>query len=240
MTDNEKLIEEAAKAIMEASHGEGEWEFREPMEEELYLRRARAALAVFEKAHTPSDDEREALEEALRYLDALNADRQIWYDDYSKLHDLVSAGFRRSEVAPEPSAEDFRKQIADERARQIDDGYDIIHDRVHGVDHLLGWAQDYARRGRTVQAAALVEAARELIAKSLEPQGEPSDASECEHCGGETWHHTVECFTGEPSDAQVLAALDAFFPGSSTSLSEFGRVSVEGMRAALRAAGDVR
>lgn len=58
MNDNEKLIEEAAKAIMEASHGEGEWEFRELIEEELYLRRARAALAVFEKAHTPTDDER--------------------------------------------------------------------------------------------------------------------------------------------------------------------------------------
>lgn len=34
---------------------------------------------------------REALEEALIYLDALNADRQIWYDDYSRLHDLVSS-----------------------------------------------------------------------------------------------------------------------------------------------------
>lgn len=29
-----------------------------------------------------------------------------------------------------------------------------------------------------------------------------SDASVCGHCGGTEWHHTVECFTGEPSDAQ--------------------------------------
>lgn len=45
---------------------------------------------------------------------------------------------------------------------------------------------------------------------------------------------------GEPSDAQVLAALDAFFQGQSSNLSEFGAVSVKGMRAALRAAGEVR
>ena len=31
LSGNEKLIEETAKAIMEASHGEGEWEFREPI-----------------------------------------------------------------------------------------------------------------------------------------------------------------------------------------------------------------
>lgn len=83
-----------------------------------------------------------------------------------------------SSEVQEPSAEEFRARIADERARQVDLGYDILHDRHHGVDHLLGWAQDYARRGRTVQAAALIEAARELYAKSAEPQGEPSDSAD--------------------------------------------------------------
>lgn len=23
-----------------------------------------------------------------------------------------------------------------------------------------------------------------------------ADASICEHCGGESWHHTIECYTG--------------------------------------------
>lgn len=36
---------------------------------------------------------------------------------------------------------------------------------------------------------------------SEEPQGEPSDASICEHCGGTNWHHTVECFSDAPSAA---------------------------------------
>lgn len=59
--DREALIEEAAKAILTASHGEdyGDWEG--PLERELYVKRARAALAVFEQAHTPTDDEQEAL-----------------------------------------------------------------------------------------------------------------------------------------------------------------------------------
>lgn len=74
----------------------------------------------------------------------------------------LDAGFRRTEV-PEPSAEVFRRQIADERARQIEGGYDAEHDRAHGVDHILRWAQDYARRGRSVQSAALIEAAREML-----------------------------------------------------------------------------
>lgn len=56
---NEKLIEEAAKAIQALDfpdHGIG-WD----ESTEYYRESARAALAVFEKAHTPTDDEREAL-----------------------------------------------------------------------------------------------------------------------------------------------------------------------------------
>ena len=58
---SERLVEEAAKAMYEASHGEGEWQFHEPMEWGLYTRRARAALAVFEAAQAPTGDEREEL-----------------------------------------------------------------------------------------------------------------------------------------------------------------------------------
>jgi len=69
MTD-EKLIEEAAKAIFEADppnnpHGpNSDLVFDEPYTRDHSARarkHARAALAVFEKAHTPTDDEQEAL-----------------------------------------------------------------------------------------------------------------------------------------------------------------------------------
>lgn len=49
------------------------------------------------------------------------------------------------------------------RAEQRAKGYTAEHDREHGVEHLLLWAQDYASRGRHLDAAALVEAAREVL-----------------------------------------------------------------------------
>ena len=215
MTDNEKLIEEARKAVGIAK--DSIWRTSPDPDRDAYhgavLDRM---LAAFEKAHanvgsasdtdiptgqmSVSDDEREALANLLHHQ----------MPGYGRGHyeyvaaGILAAGFRRP-VSPEPSAEEFRKQIADERARQIDDGYDILHDRAHGVDHLLVWAQDYARRGRTVQSAALAEAARELLAKSAEPQG-------------------------EPSDAQVRAAFEEY----QNSLQR--RSAFEAMRAALRAA----
>lgn len=110
MTSREELIKEAAKAMLDDSHGEGTWEHREQIEEELYLRRARAALAVFEKAHAPTDDEREAL----AYLITAHRFRErglsgaIGEPEVAVARPLadflVAEGFRRSEV-PEPSAE---------------------------------------------------------------------------------------------------------------------------------------
>lgn len=90
MTDNEKLIEDAAKAIHEALLAKGG-----------YRGGAEAALAVFEKAHTPTDDEREAL------WKVIDKERRGWVrmgsGDSTVLRDVILAsGFRRSEV-PEPS-----------------------------------------------------------------------------------------------------------------------------------------
>lgn len=59
--------------------------------------------------------------------------------------------------------EEFRQAIYQERQRQFEHGYDTAHDIEHGVDNLLLWAQEYARRGETVSCAALIEAARELM-----------------------------------------------------------------------------
>lgn len=59
--------------------------------------------------------------------------------------------------------EEFRQAIYRERQYQAEIGYDIKHDDEHGVDHLLQWAQEYVRQGKLVQAAALIEAAREVV-----------------------------------------------------------------------------
>lgn len=60
--------------------------------------------------------------------------------------------------------EEFRQAIERERTRQLKHGYDMKHDEEHGVDHLLIWAQEYARQGKMVETAALIEAAREVLA----------------------------------------------------------------------------
>lgn len=57
----------------------------------------------------------------------------------------------------------WRQTIQAERNRQIEKGYDETHDAEHGVDHLLTWAQEYARTSDPVASAALVEAAREQL-----------------------------------------------------------------------------
>lgn len=74
------------------------------------------------------------------------------------------------------SVEEFREHIAAERLRQAEHGYDGTHDRNHGVDHLLTWAQDYARRGKMIASVALVEAARDLLARR-EPSRAEVDAA---------------------------------------------------------------
>lgn len=108
MTDNEKLIEEAAKAIYEAQ-----------VEESTCGDLARAALAVFEKAHTPTDDERGALARAqwdtpvnVITWDELTEMAESGDGDYRETRDYalaaagrgIAAGFRRS-VVPEASTE---------------------------------------------------------------------------------------------------------------------------------------
>lgn len=123
LSGNEKLIEEAKHLIEQAGS------FREQVGDDasptsmigLWLRTAdalHAALAVFEKALTPTDDEVEALR--IAHLDARQAayrkEREDWFVDHEAEPEIatnaffrgwdaaVGGGFRRSEV-PEPSAE---------------------------------------------------------------------------------------------------------------------------------------
>lgn len=72
----EKLIEEAAKAIYETrddAYDLDAWEQLDSVQQERYVCDARAALAVFEKAHTPKVIERHDLVMPI-YEDEVNAD----------------------------------------------------------------------------------------------------------------------------------------------------------------------
>lgn len=93
MTDNEKLILDAAITIREAdgalSHGEAM----------LY---ASAALAVFEKAHTPTDDERELSERLVSRHLPLSAPSDT---AANIVRHLTEVGLFRNSEVPEPSAE---------------------------------------------------------------------------------------------------------------------------------------
>lgn len=77
-------------------------------------------------------------------------------DAYVLADELIAAGFRR--VSPVT-----REAILGERQRQIAKGYTAAHDQAHGLEHLLVWAEDYLMRGKVLEGAAMVEAARELL-----------------------------------------------------------------------------
>lgn len=100
MTDNKKLIEEALTAY---------WGGADNAKESGSVEGIRAALAVFEKAHTPTDDEREALTyliTAFRFRErglrgtAMEPDLAV---SRPLAEFLLAEGFRRTEI-PEPSA----------------------------------------------------------------------------------------------------------------------------------------
>lgn len=58
MTDRKKLIEEAAQAMANGAHNVLGWRGHSADERDWYRKDAAIAMAVFEKAHTPTDDER--------------------------------------------------------------------------------------------------------------------------------------------------------------------------------------
>lgn len=58
---------------------------------------------------------------------------------------------------------EFRRLVSAERRRQVEKGYTAEHDTQHGPLHLLALSQIYTRLGEPVKAAALNEAAMDLI-----------------------------------------------------------------------------
>lgn len=117
MSGNEKLIEEAAKAIFEVNNRQDMTQWPRSSYQAVYRERARAALAVFEKAHTPTDDEREALAKLLDEIDSewLMGEARPPYPS-EMAHELIlrGVGFRRSEV-PKPSVEHSAHEFCDNR-----------------------------------------------------------------------------------------------------------------------------
>ncbi len=60
--------------------------------------------------------------------------------------------------------------VHSERLYQFELGYDAAHDDRVGVDHLLMWAQEYARHGMPVKSSALIEAARAKVLRDSRPR----------------------------------------------------------------------
>ena len=152
-------------------------------------RMARQSIAAAEaqKAHTPTDDEREALIEqatwALIEWDTDTADRGVRDEHYrdrrGDVERVFPILFRRSEV-PEPSAarEFLKAALAESDADEAEGG--------------AGW--DVEVDARTVL---------ELLDEPSEPQGEPSDAQALLTIRDDIVRN------GGRADAAVLAGLEA-------------------------------
>lgn len=208
---NERLIEEAAKAIGEAREvviprDDGCVSVADADDATL----ARAAWAVFERALTPTDDEREApiaeVAEAFRQHEGAPTwqDDPVGRDAALRWHmrgyrDGLAAGFRRSEV-PEPSAE----TIANLRTWIAGEPFEVSQARTGQPVAKVPFAQ---QQGYLNGYAAAVEHVAAIL--DAEPQG-------------------------EPSDAQVRSVWDALGPSVTVHLD------FEDLRAALRAAGGAR
>lgn len=61
------------------------------------------------------------------------------------------------------SVDEYGARLRDIRHHQVEKGYTPEHDDAHGLRHLLNWAIDYARRGRTDDSSAMMLAALESL-----------------------------------------------------------------------------
>lgn len=243
MTDNENLIEEAAKAIYFRADEIGLNLNVGPVQATAL---ARAALAVFEKVHTPTDDERvlsTVIEDAI----------ERWGDEYPtpQVATYVSAavrdaGFRRPEKPSSPlSAHVEGIQYADDIAEGGDpvpedyerhyceeDGEDWPCAAVRSIDAHTDDPGGRAFRSRTYRLLATRDFTGHMDEGRRTAFYEGWSARE-------QWESTrPRPPQGEPSDAQVLAAVDAFM--ASQLESEDGPSLVhKNMAAALRAASAV-
>lgn len=76
-----------------------------------------------------------------------------------------------------PTEAEWSERVQAARARARAKSYDDVHDREHGPIHLLLWAQDYLRRGRTDDAGGLIDSAMAVIMHSAARAGDHPEAT---------------------------------------------------------------
>lgn len=231
--DNEKLIEEAKHLIEQAGS------FREQVGDDasptsmigLWLRTADAlhdALAVFEKALTSTDDEREALR--IAELDARQAAyrKEDWFVDHEAEPEIatnaffrgwdaaVGGGFRRSEVS-EPSADWYDlavkafpwdasegDAVLDARRRMVQVLTDNFPEpSAECAQPCVHLSQHDAREGRTCA---------EHPCTCPEPQGEPSSAQEAIRVASPDtwgWDACMVCGSKDVTDRGMMVLFSA-------------------------------
>jgi len=259
VTNNKKLIEEAAQAMANAPHAEG-WAAFTENEQEWYRKDAAVALAVFEKALTPTGEERETVAVASRDTWGWDlcvacgsedvSDRGVivvvskaegvflarlgWCDDSDECRDdLRQSG--ASVLTPDDAA------AFDAALRHSAEVPEPSAECPQPCAHL---SQHDAREGRTCT---------EHPCTCPEPQAEPSSEVPEPSADWDRVHNRpADIYTppedriarplpepqAEPSDASVRAALREWFQGIIA-----GGWTAEHearMRAAVRAAGDAR
>lgn len=196
---NEKLIEEAAKAIWSATDALTWEQTSEDMRNSCRVE-ARAAMAVFEKAHTPTDDElRDAIDHiqgAVEFQDAINpeavrvvisAARRSEEPSAEVLSDWFTSSHGVAVAAVKPMTDRGPSVMVDGRVISPNDVAALIEFKAQGEPsdaQIRADAQKYAaERYREViylseYNAAVSGFVEGALWKPREAKGEPSDAQE--------------------------------------------------------------
>lgn len=205
-------------------------------------------LEAAEKAHTPTDNEREALGVLIRDIYRKNG---YYAPDQVVADAVLAAGFRRSEV-PEPSetVAALERQI---QKLDADLGQEIDRrEELHDIADRLSWAiAPVSEIGEHSSANDPWENAIEYAESRVwaEPQGEPSDLIQrLIDLRGDMRHNADEVATldaaitalraqGEPSDARGIVGRALMGEARMDTFSAWNLA--DDIVAALRAAGEV-
>jgi hypothetical protein len=92
---------------------------------------------------------------------------------YCPCHNGWKSRAERADLDAEQTAAraKFRDEHTAELERARSKGYTQEHDHEHGPQHLLDWATEYIYRGEPIKAAALIAAARALLACDIHEHG---------------------------------------------------------------------
>lgn len=86
--------------------------------------------------------------------------------EWAAVADMITEVHHKGDPKKPGPVEDITdEEIYKERQHQISSGYTARHDDEHGLRHLLLWAVQYGKRGKTVQSLALIRAALESMAR---------------------------------------------------------------------------